>query len=749
MISKIIKKIRPYFIINFLVLLFLYLLPYYLFNGKLFVGGDDSRLFYVYPWEWFTNIAYYSWFHLSSVGSDNPNQFLLPFLLVWTVISWVIKSHIILDYLSFTLPLFLGFIYFQKLMGEIVENKKDNGLYFIVGSLTYIFSPIIANDQLAIFLYAAWLIGLLPIITYYFIKYLKTGNFLYIFINLLWCILLSFSLSSIPWLLGYLLPVLLSLLVVSPLFSKKEIIVFLIRSFVFFGSLIISQAFWIYPFVINVLSPEKNSFLGIVLSQQSSNTFNGTVLSTATGSVIYPLLNLFHRQMSIDYNSPLKIIFLQFYDKTVIFDVIYVVIFFLGVLTFKKYLTNSERTYYLIFLVSFIFALFFFTINIGPLAYIFLYMGHIPGFVMFRNFFDKFALSYTFLYAIILTLSLIIVSRKLKRTKNIILIIVLLVVLINLIPIKAIINKLLWTTNNTYSVTTIPLEYLDFMNQVKNTIPTTTNILSVPFNIAGYTIIKDTNSNNVYEGRSPVQLFTGINDLSGNLSFPSSITARLVSDLIRRNYKDLNLFLEEYNISYVFVTNNIPREVKNSYLFDKIVLTYQDKIFLKAITNKKILHSSHNDYEIYTTKFPTSLFKSKNLSYKKINPVTYQLTFSHIRNPQQLVFFDSYSSGWKLYPDIYSSPSNNIMSYLIKKNIFADSQDIFNNYANKWKIDPNFIKQKFSQRYYHTNTDGTIDMTMTLYFEPQENFYIGTLISVLTIIIFIIYFICNRFKKDS
>src|SRR5882672_6505951 len=236
-----------------LTIIGLLLLPYYLFAGKLFIGGDDTRLLYLFPWEWINTIAFYSWFHFSALGTNNPNQTLLPFLLIWSVISWLVQSKVILDYLSFSSPLILGFIFFQKLIGEFMENDDNQyQIPFYIGSLIYILSPIIVVNQLSTFLYSVWLIGLFPIFFFSFIRYLKTGNFKYVFINALWCVILSLGISTIPWFLGSCFPIFVGLIFFIPCVSQKEISMFLKRSIIFFCIFILSQSFWVFSFIINV-----------------------------------------------------------------------------------------------------------------------------------------------------------------------------------------------------------------------------------------------------------------------------------------------------------------------------------------------------------------------------------------------------------------------------------------------------------------------------------------------------------------
>src|SRR5690348_3495783 len=107
-------RIKPTLGIKIIVSIFLLLLPYIIFQNKLFIGGDDTRLFYIFPDQWINSIGFYSWFHFSTFGINNPNQFIIPFLSLIFVLNFIIKSKVVIDYLFFSLPLILGFIFFQK-----------------------------------------------------------------------------------------------------------------------------------------------------------------------------------------------------------------------------------------------------------------------------------------------------------------------------------------------------------------------------------------------------------------------------------------------------------------------------------------------------------------------------------------------------------------------------------------------------------------------------------------------------------
>lgn len=763
------KKIKN--ILNLIIILGIFLLPYYLFNGKLYIGGDDTRLLYVYPLEFLKNISFFSWYNFSSVGSYNPNQFTVPFTVVWALLGLVVKSRVIIDYFSFSLPLILGYIYFQKLVVEIIKSDQFK-LETMVGSLVYILSPILILNQLSVFLYAAWLIGLLPILSYYFLRYIHEGKFKDILKAVLYSIVLSLALFSIPWFLGYFIPLVIGFVILAVCYKKIEISHFIKRTIIFFMFIVFSQLFWLLPFVMTFLGGGNNSFGGKVLSQQASDTFVSTVLATASGSVLFPLLNLFHRQIAFEYNWGLKSIYQLFYDKILIIDILYLLLIFGGLFFAKTVLNKSEIKRYLLISISFVFSLFFFTVNIGPLKQLFLWFGVIPGMVMFRNFYDKFALGYALLFSLVVTYALIILAKRFPKKRILIVSLTTIIVFINFSSIKDTIVRPLWKTTNIYSNIMIPDEYTDFMNNVRSTVPPSANAFSLPYNIASYTFIKDSDSNNIFAGTSPIKIFAGVNDFSGDLSFPGYESSNVAGYIINKDYTNLERIFQEYNISYLFVTKNVPQEVKNSYLFNKNILYAQDNSFIKQLTDKKLLVSSSGNYIFYSLKHRQSTIQPNNVTYKKINPTQYLVHISHIQKSQKLIFLESFHRKWKLYPEPYQDElwcnhkysnavnnqecvassqlsKDNELLLFFQKPIFEESHKIYNQRNNNWNIDAQTILD-LGQKYYKNNPDGTIDAEFTLYFLPQSYFYFGIIISSISVIILGVFiFRQNSKKKDE
>ena len=759
-------------IANFITITVILILPYIIFSGGLFIGGDDSKSLYFFPIEYIQKVSFYSWINFSSMGVYGPSQGAIPLPAIAGVLQFIVGSRIVVGYLIYSLPFILGFLYFQKMIKEFISGKENAYNFEIfVGSLIYIFSPILIVNQWYNFLTPVWLVGLFPIIIYYLQRYIITSNLIYVYKNILWCSLFSLTLFTIPWMLGFILPIGLGLVFGAIYYKRRQTISFVRKGFIFFTALGISQAFWLFPvmlFFYNLSASGNNIVTKALFSQDLASTFELTVRATASGNVIYPLLNFFHRQIAFDFGWYLSNIFIGFYDKTFFLSTIFLGLLFFAINSFKTQLRKNEQRIFSIFLIAFIFSLFCFTVNIGPLREVFIFFGQIPGFVMFRNFYEKFALGYIFIYATILTYSLIMLRRK-SPNFRIISVLTLLVVIVNFLPIRNFINQPFWTTKNTYGYIKLPDEYIDFTSEVKSKIQPTSYILSLPLNIGSYSIITD-DEGKVSAGNSLIfRILTDVTNVSGYPSFDID-EKRLRKDILDRDYKDLSSLLHERNINYILEIKNISNELKGSFLFEKAMMEKEDELFINALAGKKIIESRNGNYILYETKNPNTILFSKNLIIKRINQVKYKLFIRNLKETQALEFLESFNQQWKLYleqnpaidwctkiateirqtKECVSSSSLLEMRdilFLLKKPIFEETQSTGNGNNNRWVIDPEIIKKEYDKSYYSINEDGGIDIEMTLYFAPQNHFYIGTAISAIFLFGFTGYMFIRKKHK--
>jgi hypothetical protein len=738
-------RLRPFILVHLVSAIILVLLPYSIFEGRLFIGGDDTRMMYIFPYEYLKNMAFYSWFHVSSVGAFNPNHHAIPFMLLLTFLEKIIISRVVIDYFIFSLPLLLGYFFFQRLVNITIPNS--NFFERFTGSIFYILSPILFVTQYAVFLYSVWLVGLIPMVCYFFIQYLITGKPKYILLNVLGTTLLAIGLYSFPWSLAFLLPTIISLLFVAKFYTNDDAIKFVKRGILFFGYLVLAHAFWLVPFVATFLMRADNSIGTTVLSSGVANTFRSTVDATAIGNVLYPMLNLFHRSLAFEFNWQLKQVFESFYDKFFWLNFIFIVTLLLGLKGYHTTKVKYKNNFTIFLLVAFLSSLFLFTVNIGPLREIFFYFGNIPGFVLFRNFYDKFSIAFVFYYAMLLTLCFVVIREKYQKIGKGILILSVLIIGINLLTIKPVVNSPLWTTQTSLRTIHFPQEYQRFLNEITQKVDPTATILGFPLNIASYSVIREDKTDNVYAGTSPVKILTGINDLTGDMSFAPGDTGKLNEAIVKKDFTTINHILEKNNLQYVLVTRNIPDQVRNSYLFQGgHKLTFQDDTVLKGIASDLVLRSEKGNYLLYKTKITSSLISGENVKFRRITPIHYEITISDLSKPITLYFNDSFHPGWKLF---VSSGQNdfappNLMDisefqYLTKQPLLESSHAIHNAFSNKWDIDPKNLQQAYLGDSSSQKTPDDLTYTLRLYFYPQIYFYIGSLISFVTIVSLFIY----------
>ena len=355
-------------------------------------------------------------------------------------------------------------------------------------------------------------------------------------------------------------------------------------------------------------------------------------------------------------------------------------------------------------------------------------MGNIPGFAMFRNFYDKFSLGYIFLYTSVFTYGLVIITRKKILNRSLFLSVCAVVIILNNVPLKEILNAPLWGTKNIQRNTVLGDEYVEFISRVKETVPATANIISTPTNIASYAFIKGQDAKSYYVGTSPVTLFTGINNVSGNLSFDGPTGSMLSTAIQKRDYQQVIQFLHTQKIEYLLETKQLPKELRSSYLFEKSVLDAQDETFIRAITDRQILTSRDKTYILYKIKSPQRTQSSREVTLIKISPVKYIVRVKNMKSSQKVTLPTAAHSQWNLYPadnatfcqtTVIQAQCQALgfdfseMGYLFKDPLPSEQRGV-GSIKNNWNITQS-------------------NSTYIIYFQPQAYFYVGILLSILSL----------------
>ncbi|MCX6717244.1 MAG: hypothetical protein NTU76_01025 [Candidatus Taylorbacteria bacterium] len=137
---------------------------------------------------------------------------------------------------------------------------------------------------------------------------------------------------------------------------------------------------------------------------------------------------------------------------------------------------------------------------------------------------------------------------------------------------------------------------------------------------------------------------------------------------------------------------------------------------------------------IYLTKEKETIYSDvafQGIDWQFKNPTEYKISLKNLSKIQYLDFSESFHSDWKLRVGDF-----NWFKVLTDKNYFLPDDFHIKNNANlnTFKIDPDYIKQNFPKEDYKENPDGSIDVELTLYFKPQSYFYLGLIISGVTLL---------------
>ncbi|MFA6995152.1 MAG: hypothetical protein WC249_01950 [Patescibacteria group bacterium] len=151
------------------------------------------------------------------------------------------------------------------------------------------------------------------------------------------------------------------------------------------------------------------------------------------------------------------------------------------------------------------------------------------------------------------------------------------------------------------------------------------------------------------------------------------------------------------------------------------------------IDTKDLVVYENQNYRphLYLTKQLETIYKD--LSFTAIdwqfkNPTKYTIKLNNISQPVFLNFSEAYHPNWKL-----RLGKINWFSVLLDKNYFIPDSDHFKNDAtlNSFYLD---LAQICVGNKCERNSDGSYNLELTLYFQPQSYFYLGLIISGTTLV---------------
>jgi len=173
-------------------------------------------------------------------------------------------------------------------------------------------------------------------------------------------------------------------------------------------------------------------------------------------------------------------------------------------------------------------------------------------------------------------------------------------------------------------------------------------------------------------------------------------------------------------------------------------LSYLKKI---NIGTKELLVYENTNYRphIYSTPEVESINKSPTYSkveYECIQPTQCKILLHNVRSSLFLNFSDNYDTGWKML-----AGNVNWNGLSSEKNELPDSFHTSNDASlNSFFLDIDYFKAHFPHDY-QVNSDGSVNLELTLYFKAQNSIKVGTLITVITLLGLLLYIFSQVFIK--
>ena len=697
------------------------------------VGGDDSRLYYLFPKEYLENFSF-KVIANNTLGGNMayfPVSYSAPILVIVAVVQYIFP-WLNIQFFMYGIILMLGFLCMHLFLQEMLPSSSITGyLASIVSALYYVFSPFILKTFMQHQLISIFVIMVLPGCLYFFVKGLKKRSYKYIILCALYYSLFSATILSAPWFLATIFTF-IPLLIFISIQNKKF---FWNAAIVFVSSIILLNFYWIIHQIIPIVYPTGEMSVASTNSTLQVKLANNDLIEALThlNSPVYQMISTVRTSWS-DREGPTTV-------QSI--GVIYLFIILLAGTRIHLVGKNLYK-YYCVGLSGLLFAMLFFTPNLGEwnLRLFQLLNNHVPFFGMFRNMYDKFALAISFHYSFALYVSLVVLEKiKIKFIYKLISLLVLIgVMLFTAYPYlfpkfndKEYSNRITGSLNK---------EFFQLVDYLKSN-PTSSRYVWLPMTYPGYVYIKEQGKgNHFYSGLSPLQVLSQSSDMAGFYGIQTPADPELNTKIQKlfkeKEYNAIGRILQKQNIGYVIVNHEVLPEEALIFLDAYSFMSDQDEEYKKIILGEKIqdfgarysLYRIHPKYSTETAFLTTTIGEypvpNKTVRFKKIRSGLFEITIPAITGPINLIMMEPYNRLWKLQllgnNSKVTVPIENIMAY---------------GFGNAWNIDPIALMVKYPG-YVAKGEDGLYSMRLQIQFMPDLVTKPAVMISVVSLIIVLV-----------
>lgn len=367
---------------------------------------------------------------------------------------------------------------------------------------------------------------------------------------------------------------------------------------------------------------------------------------------------------------------------------------------------------------------------------------HVPGFAAFREA-SKFNFLIVLSYAVLFGSFVLFIKNYFKERKYLVNIIIF---LLALLPLWNTIPLLTGEIKSLYIPKEVPDDFVKLNNYFKNE---NNNQRIFTINHNGFWLYS-TPSRPVSDAVGSMRNYwaeTNMYDVKPDMTEGKRITLFLTSDAGRRLLSTASVGHLVVNIKDVETNSNIRRDFgENREFFEK---SFDKTNFLekKDLGLKNILLYENKQVRplIYLTNEMESLKRDipfERVQFISLNPTEHRISIKNLNRPVYLNFAGLYHPDWMLrvgnfqWKDVIGNETYFIESKFHEKNEVLQ---------NTFLLDPAYLKKIGNNKDITFNNDGSINMTLTLFFRPQAYLYLGLIISTTAFVLSLLS-ICILFK---
>lgn len=720
----------------------LFFIPTFFWGNLYIVGGDDSRLYYIFPWEY---LKYFS-FNVISNNTLGGNLGYIPVSYSAPVIFFLLILKMFLPFantqmIAYGVIFSVGFIFFNLYLHLWIPKKTPYTFFAgILSSFLYLFSPYIGKTYFQHQLISIYLLMVVPMCLYFFFFGVKKKNISFVILASLFYSIFSSSVLSMPWLL----PLLFTLIPFFVFAVRKQGLYVLKALGVFTGITILVNFYWIIHYIIPLFQPTgelsfAGSLLGISFKQQNSDLINTLV---SLNSPVNQMIGYVRMSWSEPTCPPIVYVL----GAGILFTIL-----FAGTL-FKKVQTSVKQLFF-VSCIGLFTAMLFVTPNFGKwnVSLFQLFHDHIPFFVMFRNMYDKFALAMSYHYAFALFVALVIIGTAVtkKFIKYGILIVIAIVVMWRAYPyIVPAYDTDQYTTHISGSLNS---DYLALTGYIKS-MNTSSKLLWYPMTYPGYVYISDEKiSGHYYIGISPLQIFGETSDIAGFYGIQTPADPELnwkILELFRsHSYDEIGKLIQKQNIGFIIMNHETIDEYYYKFFDYFDFIAYQTEDYKNILLGAKIkdFGSRYSLYEINTSLqrstvhvLPTIITDKgilPDITFQKIKSGKFEVTVKNANTSFEMVLMEPFNRLW----NVYFTHNNN-------RKIINTKPTLKYDYGNSWVIDTQGLANQYPE-FVKKEVDGSYSFTLEIEFWPIRVTFPAFIFSGVAMLVSVVYIFFRLWKK--